>query len=147
MTFEADRDAVLADMTSARADLVSAIQPLSPEDLDRARRGGWPVRRVIEHVIESDYMYAVAASAIRRQPVAPRGETSCAGQPVDEILCRLEAGRTALLAAVKDTAEEDFYRLEKLGHEEYSILSLLENTAMHDREHSAQIKAIHASEP
>jgi hypothetical protein len=147
MTFEADRDAVLAEMTAARADLVSAIQPLSSDDLTHARRGGWPVSRVIEHVIESEYMYAVAASAIRRQPVAPRGETSCEGQPVDEILCRLEAGRTNLLAAVKDTPEEDFYRLEKIGHDEYSIISILENAAMHDHEHSAQIRAILSTSP
>lgn len=142
MTFEADRDDVLDSMQSARAELVSAIQPLSQEDLERARRGGWPVVRVIEHVVESDYMYAVVAAAIRKQQVAPRGETSCAGQPVDEIICRLEASRAALLASVKDVPEDDFYRLEKLGHEEYSVISLLENTAAHDREHAGQIRSI-----
>jgi hypothetical protein len=141
-TFEADRDAVLAEMQASRADLVSAIQPLSSADLDRARRGGWPVSRVIEHVIESEYMYAMAAAAIRKQPVGPRGETSCEGQPIDEIICRLEGGRNALLAAVKDVTEDDFYRLEKLGHEEYSVFSVLENSAMHDHEHAGQIRSI-----
>lgn len=144
-TFEADLDGILRAITDARAELVSAIHPLTPTDLDRARRGGWPVSRVIEHVVESDYMYAVVAAAIRRQQVGPRGETSCAGQPVDEILCRLEASRASLLAAVKDVPEEDFYRLEKLGHEEYSVISLLENTAAHDREHAGQIRSILAS--
>ena len=144
-TFEADLTSVLDDMKSARAELVSAIQPLSADDLERVRRGGWPVARVIEHVIESDYMYAVVAAAIRRQQVGPRGETSCDGQPVDEIICRLETSRTALLSSVKDVPEDDFYRLEKLGHEEYSVISLLENTAAHDREHAGQIRSILAS--
>lgn len=144
-TFEADRDAVLAEIQASRADLISAIQPLSSADLDRARRGGWPISRVIEHVIESEYMYAMAASAIRKQPVGPRGESVCSGQPVDEIICRLEGGRNALLAAVKDVSEEDFYRLEKLGHDEYSVFSVLENSAMHDQEHAAQIRSILAN--
>ena len=42
-TFEADLHVALADLTTARADLVSAVQPLTPSDLERARRGGWPV--------------------------------------------------------------------------------------------------------
>lgn len=145
MTFEAHLHVALADMTTARADLVSAVQVLLPEDLHRARRGGWPIARVIEHVIESDYLYAMAASAIRRQPAAARGETSCAGQPVDEVLCRLEAGRAALLAAARDVTEDDFYRIERLGREEYSVLSILENAAAHDHEHAGQIRAILAS--
>jgi uncharacterized damage-inducible protein DinB len=142
MTFEADLHIALADMTTARAELISAIQSLSADDLERARRGGWPIVRVIEHVIESDYMYAVAATVIREQQVPPRGEMSCAGQPTDEIVCRMESARGALLTSVKDVTEDQFYRLEKLGHEEYSILSVLENAAAHDREHTGQIRSI-----
>lgn len=141
-TFEADLEAALRDLAGARAGLVSVVQPLRPADLDRARRGGWPVARIIEHVIEAEYMYSVAACAIRGLPAGPRGETSCAGQPVDEVLCRLESARGALLGAVKDVPEEDFYRMQKLGHEEYSILSILENAASHDREHAGQVRSI-----
>lgn len=143
--FEADQHVALADLTMARADLISAVQSLTSFDLQRVRRGGWPVARVIEHSIEHDYMMAMAASAIRGQPVAPRGEMSCDGQPVDEIICRMESGRTALLTAVKDVTEEQFYRLLKLGHEEFSVLSVLENAASHDREHAGQIRSILAS--
>jgi hypothetical protein len=142
MTFEADLHIALADLTTARSELVSVVHVLTSADLERARRGGWPVARVIEHAIEHDYMMAMAASAIRGQPVGPRGEMSCAGQPIDEIICRMEAGRTALLAAVKDVTEEQFYALLKLGHEEFSVLSVLENAATHDREHAGQIRSI-----
>ncbi len=141
-TFEADLDVALRDLTDARADLVSTVERLSSPDLDRARRGGWPISRVIEHAIEHDYMMAMGASAVRGQPVGPRGEMSCDGQPVDEIICRMESGRVALLASVKDVTEEQFYLLLKLGHEEFSVLSILENAAHHDREHADQIRSI-----
>jgi hypothetical protein len=36
--------------------------------------------------------------------------------------------------------KEDFYRLQAIGHEEYSVLSILENVASHDREHADQIR-------
>ena len=38
--------------------------------------------------------------------------------------------------------EETFYRLGAVGHEEYSVLSLLENVALHDREHGPQVREI-----
>ena len=37
-------------------------------------------------------------------------------------------------------ASEKFYELRKVGHEEYSVLSILENVANHDREHAEQIR-------
>ena len=39
-------------------------------------------------------------------------------------------------------AYETFYELKRVGHEEYSVVSLLENVASHDQEHAAQIQAI-----
>jgi hypothetical protein len=32
----------------------------------------------------------------------------------------------------------------RIGHEEYSVLSVLENAASHDREHARQIRSIAA---
>ena len=145
-TFEADLHVALADLTTARAELVSAVQTLTPSDLERARRGGWPVHRVIEHAIEHDYMMAMVASAIRGTPAGPRGEMSCEGQAADEIICRMDSARTNLLSAVKDVSEDEFYRMLKLGHEEFSVLSVLENAASHDREHAGQIRSILASD-
>jgi hypothetical protein len=48
---------------------------------------------------------------------------------------------------VEGVDEEAFYALRPLNNEEghgqtYSVLSVLENIALHDREHAAQIRAI-----
>lgn len=141
-TFTLDLEAALADMASSRAELVSTVQGLSGGDLQRGRRGGWPVHRILEHVIESEWMYAQAAAYLGGRPAPERGQTSCAGQPIDEVLCMLDSSRTALLGAIEGVTEDAFYEIKHLGHEEYSVLSLLENTAAHDREHAAQVRAV-----
>jgi uncharacterized damage-inducible protein DinB len=143
--FRADLEAITAEMTDARAALVSAVQRLSDADLDRARRGGWTIRRVLEHVIEFEWLCVMAITAIRKEEARGRPQTSCEGQLVDEILCMLDTARHALLGAFDGVDEETFYRLERMGREEYSVLSALENVAHHDREHSAQITAIASS--
>jgi hypothetical protein len=144
-TFTADLEATLADLAAARAGLVSVVQALSATDLDRARRGGWPVHRILEHVIQSEWLYVQVAAALSGKPATERGATACAGQPADEVLCLLDASRTALLQAIGGVPEDAFYDLKRFGHEEYSVLSLLENTAAHDREHAAQIRATTAA--
>ena len=140
-TFTLDLEAALADLTSARADLVSAVQPLTAADLESARRGGWPVHRILQHVIESEWMYAQAAAYLCDAPAPERGQTACAALPADEILCLLDASRMALLGPVEGVSEDAFYEVKPLGHEEYSVLSILENAAAHDREHAAQVRA------
>jgi hypothetical protein len=142
--FTADLESVTSDITTARADLVSAVQRLSDSDLDRARRGGWPIRRVMEHVIEFEWLCVMAIATIRGQPMPERPSTSCEGQPADEILCMLDSARHALLEAIDGVDEDTFYRLVKMGREEYSVLSALENIAHHDHEHADQIAAIAA---
>lgn len=140
--FIADLEALTIDVTNARADLVSAVQRLSDGDLDKARRGGWTVRRVLEHVIESEWLYATLVFYLQDRRAPERQDTSCSGQPVDEILCMLDSSRNALLQALDGVSEEAFYDVQRVGHEEYSVLSVLENAANHDREHAAQIDAI-----
>lgn len=56
------------------------------------------------------------------------------------MLTALEGTRNAVLEGVDHVKEEDFYRLQSIGHEEYSVLSILENVAAHDREHAEQIR-------
>jgi uncharacterized damage-inducible protein DinB len=141
-TFTADLEALTADLTDARATLVSTVQRLSDADLDRARRGGWPVRRVLEHLIQSEWLYATLVTHLRRDTPPERPQLSCEGQPVDEILCMLDAGRNALLQSIDGVDEGAFYDVQRMGHEEYSVLSVLENAANHDREHAEQITAI-----
>jgi hypothetical protein len=144
MTFAADLEAALNDASAARAELVSAVQPLAEPDLDRARRGGWPVHRVIEHAIQHDYYMAMFIARARGKQAA-MGDPTCAGQPIDEIVCRMEDGRRALLALIDGIDEDAFYELQKLGHDEFSPLTALENAAAHDREHAAQIASILAA--
>jgi len=140
-TFSLDLEAALADLASARADLVRSVEALPPDGLERARRGGWSVRRILEHVIESEWMYAQAAAYLCGGGAPERGPADCAGQPVDEIICMLDSSRRALLKAIDGVSEDAFYEIKRLGREEYSALSLLENVAAHDREHAAQVRA------
>jgi hypothetical protein len=144
-TFEADVEGVTGDLTNARAELIATVQGLSNDDLERARRGGWTIRRVLEHVIEFEWLCVMAIATIRQQPLPEKPPMSCEGQPVDEILCMLDGSRGALLRGVDGVEEEDFYELRKLGREEYSILSALENVAHHDHEHAGQVAAIVAN--
>lgn len=141
-TFAADLEAATTEITNARARLVSTVQRLSDPDLNRARRGGWPVHRVLQHVIESEWLYATAVAYLQGKPVPDRRSISCEGQPVDEVLCMLDAARTALLQALDGVTEDTFYEVRPMGHDEYSVLSVLENVANHDREHADQIAAI-----
>jgi hypothetical protein len=139
--FQPDLEAALGDLAEARAALVSAVQPLSGDELERSRRGGWPVRKILDHVVRSESRYAIVVSHLRGQPVPeiplPDGEITDA----EDALCRLDTTRRALLAALEGVSEDDFYTLRQVAHEEYSILSILENAAHHDQEHAAQIRA------
>src|SRR5437867_437548 len=99
-TFRSDLDALLADISASRAELVSVGQGLSEADLDRARRGGWPVRRVLEHVIQSEQLYATLVAHLRGAPVSQGERASCEGLPPDQVLCELDSSRRALLQAL-----------------------------------------------
>ena len=57
----------------------------------------------------------------------------------------LEDSRAALVEAIGGVDEDTFYTLHVVGHEEYSVLSLLENVTLHDREHGPQIIEILAA--
>jgi len=143
--FEADLETALADATRARADLVSTVQCLTEADLDKVKRGGWPIHRVITHTIEHDYYMAMFVASARGERFTGSSDATCGGQSIDEVLCRMEAGRTALLSAVNGIAEDDFYTLKTIGLEEFSPLSAIENAATHDREHLEQVHSILAS--
>jgi uncharacterized damage-inducible protein DinB len=75
-TFDLDLETVTSDLTGARAELVSAVQRLSDTDLDRARRGGWAIRRVLEHVIEFEWLCVMAIATLRKEPVPERPSVS-----------------------------------------------------------------------
>jgi len=133
----------------ARDDLLSVIDPLSRADFDRARKGGWPVRRVLEHVIYSEQLYAQATAYLCGAEVSGRPESSAPGAASEARTMLLDSRKTLLNALAEldmdPLAPEKFYELRKVGHEEYSVLSVLENVAHHDGEHAAQIREILAA--
>ena len=144
-TFAADLEALTNEIATSRAEFVATVQTLTDPDLVRVRRGGWPIHKVLEHVIQSEWMYATLISHLQKKPVPQGPNASCEGQQVDEVLCMLDASRSTLLRMLEGVDEDVFYDVQRVGHEEYSILSVLENVANHDHEHAAQIKAIVAS--
>ncbi len=139
--FERDLEQARRELDAARSELLGVVDGLSEGDLDRARRGGWTVGRVLEHVIQSEWLYARLVAHLRERLV-PGDAVSGAPSSVADAAQRLDASRRALLAALDGVDEESFYRLRVVGHEEYSVVSVLENAAHHDREHAGQVRAI-----
>ena len=146
MSDEFDRDLATArdSLASAREGLLAVVSALAEDDLTRARRGGWSVRKVLEHVIQSEWLYSRLATHLKGSTSAEEPEPA-AFASVAEAAEQLDAVRAALLAAIDGVDEESFYRLQTVGHEEYSVLSLLENVALHDREHGPQVQEILAA--
>ena len=143
MTSEFDHDlqSSRTDLDAARAELLAVVNTLQDDDLERGRRGGWTVRRVLEHVIWSEWMYSRIVTHLRggQPPGDPVDATP--SSPADAVE-RLAGSHEALLAAVEGVDEETFYRLAKIGQEEYSVISLLENEINHEREHAEQVRAL-----
>ena len=146
MSEEFDRDLqhCRAELDTARQELLSVVTRLSDSDLERGRRGEWSVQRILEHVIQSEWLYSRLAAHLRGLPVPGDAIDAVPTSPADAA-DRLSASRAALVKAFDGVDEESFYRLVKMGHEEYSAVSLLENEINHEREHAAQIAKTLAS--
>ncbi|MCH8026356.1 MAG: DinB family protein [Chloroflexi bacterium] len=142
--FDRDLSVVRDSLTSAREGLLAVVRALAEDDLGRARRGGWSVRKVLEHVIHSEWLYSRLATHLRGDS-PPEEPELAAFASVAEAIRQLDTVRAALLAAIDGIDEESFYQLQTVGHEEYSVLSLLENVALHDREHGPQVREILAA--
>jgi len=137
--FDSDLRQLQGELSASRAELLGVIQSLEDADLDRARRGGWTVARVLEHVIQSESMYTAAIAAIvGTSASSPQG----GGPPSSEAeaVQQLASTRAALETALNSATEENFYQLQRFGHDEYSVASVLENVANFDREHAEQIR-------
>ena len=137
--FDTDLRQLKEELSASRAELLGVIQSLADSDLDRARRGGWTIARVLEHVIQSEAMYTAAVAAIAGASASSPQGGGPPGSQVEAVQ-QLMSTREALDSALASATEENFYRLQRLGHEEYSIASVLENLANHDREHAEQIR-------
>ena len=136
--FDSEKDALLSDLQSSRAKLHDVVAGLSSDDLSSARPGSWPVSKILDHVVHSERLYAQLISVF--SGVGTSVEPSRTPSSSAEALAALEVTRKAVLDGIGYVKEEDFYRLQTIGHEEYSVLSILENVASHDREHAEQIR-------
>lgn len=136
--FDTDKAQLLSELEGGRAHLNEVVGKLSADDLTSARRGSWPVAKILDHVLHSERLYAQLISVFSGvgTSIEPTGTPSTSA----ETLTALEATRKAILDGVVHVKEADFYRLQTIGHEEYSVLSILENVASHDREHAEQIQ-------
>ncbi len=136
--FDSEKDALLSDLQASRAKLHDVVAGLSSDDLSSARPGSWPVSKILDHVVHSERLYAQLISVF--SGVGTSVEPSRTPSSSAEALAALEVTRKAVLDGIGYVKEEDFYRLQTIGHEEYSVLSILENVASHDREHAEQIR-------
>lgn len=132
-----DLTTVLDAMTASRKGLVAAIEPLSADDMEKARPGGWSVGRVLQHVIDSEVAYVKLVAHLRGLTATEIATTI--PQDGRDAVTQLTNTREALVKIADGVDDETLYRLAPLGANEYSVLSVLENDADHDHEHAAQI--------
>jgi hypothetical protein len=148
--YHSDLAAAHEAMHVSRDELLSAVDTLNRADLERARKGGWTVGKVLEHVIHSERLYGQAIAYLVGTEVRADGGSSTPGSATEARSALLDARKNllkALEALDRDPmAAKTFYELKRVGHEEYSVISVLENVASHDREHAEQIRTILASD-
>ena len=136
--FQSDLRELQKDLAGSREELLHALEPLTNSDLERGRRGGWTIGQVLGHVIQSEYLYGgVVAAIVGASSGSPLGERPTS---IDAARQQLATTRQHLLTALAPATEDNFYRLQRFGHDEYSVISVLENAANHDREHAEQIR-------
>ena len=142
--FDRDRAAALAAARAAREDLLALLRSLHDADLTRGRRGSWTVSGVLRHLIAADWSHGRGIASLREIDPPQRAIAEDAEGPatVDAALALLAVSGERLFETVAGVDEEAFYRLRKLGGQEWSVLSFLEGSADHDREHAAQIVAL-----
>jgi uncharacterized damage-inducible protein DinB len=136
--FDIERAALVKDLAESRSHLVGVVEQLKPEDFEQARRGSWAVSKILDHVLHSERLYTQLISVFSGKP-AGVAEAAKFGSAA-EAKSALQSSRKAFLTAIEEVKEDDFFRLQTVGHEEYSVLSILENNAAHDREHAEQIR-------
>lgn len=125
--FDFDKSALLRDLDASHKTLLEVVRHLNTDDLTRARRGSWTVSRILAHVLHSERLYTQLLSVFSGEPANPAPADSHKETPA-ALANALQSSRAALLSAVNSVGEDDFYRLQTMGHEEYSVLSILETS-------------------
>lgn len=137
--FHRDLEENISGIRHARAELLKEVRALSADDLQQVRRGGWSVREVLRHVIDSEVAYAKIIGFLRGMTadLANAGDDEVASG--DTAADALERVRKTTLSLIEGIDEATFYDLRALGKEQYSVVSVLENLTAHDHEHREQI--------
>ena len=139
--FTDDLSRLRAELDEARSEFLAVLDSIPDDKLDSARRGGWSIRRVLDHVISPEHAYARLIAHVRKQPITDAMPPSDPAS-MDDAKEKLSASHALLLSALDGVGEDDFYNIDRIGHEEYSIMSILENARNHDHEHSGQLAEV-----
>lgn len=100
------------------------------------------MQRVLQHVIQADWGNVRMVGQLRQLPREPSPDEIGSPATAADALQQLSTIREALLRSLDGVDEASFYELGAVRGQEYSVLSVLENAAHHDREHGQQIRSI-----
>lgn len=143
--FERDLAENLEAAAAARSALLGRLRLLTDADLRRTRRGGWSMQEVLRHVIDAEVGYTRVVAHLRSLPLQIADATPDDVASMPAVVAALERYRRELASAVDGVDEAAFYEVRALGKDQYSVMSVLENVADHDHEHTGQIERIMAA--
>lgn len=142
--FQAEVEKAVNAATEACTELQILVGELTAEQLALSQRGGWTIRRALQHIIQSNNLFylGIILRARGRKTTASTESINEPSSPA-EASSLIHSGVAAVVDAVAGVDEATFYRLEPARDgNEYSVLSALEGVALHTREHTEQIRAI-----
>lgn len=147
----------IEEIARTPANLRSAVQGLSPKQLDAPYRpGGWTVRQLVHHVPDShmnSYMRFKLALTEDEPMIKPYAEDRWAeladtrDTPIETSLTMLEALHARWVALLRSLTAEQWKR--NFRHPELGLMSLEKTLALyawHGRHHVAHITALRARE-
>jgi uncharacterized damage-inducible protein DinB len=123
--FNRDLEENLAAIAKVRSDLLKVVRPLTLDDLQRLRRGGWSVQEVLRHVIDSEVAYAKVIGFLRNAPADLADASDEDLGSGEAAAAALERVRKLTLSLLDGVDEDTFYELRALGKEQYSVVSVL----------------------
>jgi uncharacterized damage-inducible protein DinB len=154
---EEQKKKFIDEIASTPANLKSAVNGLSPAQLDtRYRPGGWTVRQVVHHLPDShmnSYVRFKLALTEDEPTIKPYAEDRWAeladtkAVPIETSLTLLESLHARWIALLRSLTPEQWKR--NFRHPELGLMSLEKTLALyawHGRHHAAQITSLRERE-
>lgn len=139
--FDDDLQRCRQDLDDSWRDVEDLLAGLTDADMNRGVRGEWTIIAVLEHVLLSEFEYIRMVADLRGQHLGPTSQDRV--RTIEDARDRLAAARAAFELGVEGVDEDTLYELKMTHHhQEYSVRSVILNNATHNREHTAQIRAI-----